>query len=44
MKEIEALCRDSGSILIEDCALSLLSRREGRWLGTFGRLFSLLPV
>jgi dTDP-4-amino-4,6-dideoxygalactose transaminase len=49
MEEIESLCRMSGSILIEDCALSLLSRREGRWLGTMGDysvfcLYKTLPV
>jgi dTDP-4-amino-4,6-dideoxygalactose transaminase len=49
MKEIESLCRVSGSILIEDCALSLLSRGEGRWLGTTGDysvfcLYKTLPV
>jgi perosamine synthetase len=49
MVEIEALCRKTGSILIEDCALSLLSRRDGRSLGTFGDysifcLYKTLPV
>jgi perosamine synthetase len=49
MAEIEALCRETGSILVEDCALSLLSRHDGRWLGTFGDysifcLYKTLPV
>jgi dTDP-4-amino-4,6-dideoxygalactose transaminase len=49
MEEIEGLCLESGSILIEDCALSLLSERNGRELGTFGDysvfcLYKTLPV
>ena len=49
MEEIEALCRQSGSILVEDCALSLLSEQSGRRLGTFGDysifcLYKTLPV
>ena len=49
MEEIESLCRKNGSILIEDCALSLLSERNGRRLGTFGDysifcLYKTLPV
>jgi dTDP-4-amino-4,6-dideoxygalactose transaminase len=43
------LCRKSGSILIEDCALALLSATDGRRLGTFGDysvfcLYKTLPV
>jgi len=49
MEEIEYLCRRSGAILIEDCALSLLSQCDGRWLGTTGDysvfcLYKTLPV
>jgi dTDP-4-amino-4,6-dideoxygalactose transaminase len=49
MEEFESLCRKSGSILIEDCALSLLSEKDGRRLGTFGDysifcLYKTLPV
>jgi dTDP-4-amino-4,6-dideoxygalactose transaminase len=49
LKEIQALCRDAGSILIEDCALSMLSAAEGKPLGTFGDysvfcLYKTLPV
>jgi len=49
MQEIQALCRSSGSILIEDCALSLLSEKEGRRLGAAGDysvfcLYKTLPV
>ena len=49
MAEIESLCRKSGSILIEDCALSLLSETAGRRLGSFGDysifcLYKTLPV
>jgi perosamine synthetase len=49
MDEIEALCRKNGSILIEDCALSLFSEYGGRVLGTFGDysifcLYKTLPV
>jgi len=36
MKEIMALCQEQGMILIEDCALSLLSEMDGQPLGTFG--------
>jgi hypothetical protein len=36
MKEIAALCRERGSILIEDCALSLLSEPNGTPLGASG--------
>jgi dTDP-4-amino-4,6-dideoxygalactose transaminase len=47
--QIEALCRQHGSLLVEDCALSLLSERNGRRLGTSGDysifcLYKTLPV
>src|SRR5258706_2732520 len=49
MQEIEALCREQDSILVEDCALSMLSETEGKALGTFGDysvfcLYKTLPV
>ena len=49
MKEIQALCREVGAILVEDCALSMLSESQGRPLGTFGDysvfcLYKTLPV
>ena len=49
MKEIAALCREHGSILIEDCALSLLSEPDGKPLGACGDysvfcLYKTLPV
>jgi dTDP-4-amino-4,6-dideoxygalactose transaminase len=49
MAEIEVLCRRHGSILIEDCALSMLSEAAGRPLGSFGDysvfcLYKTLPV
>jgi dTDP-4-amino-4,6-dideoxygalactose transaminase len=49
MKEIAALCRQRGSILIEDCALSLLSEPNGVPLGASGDysvfcLYKTLPV
>jgi dTDP-4-amino-4,6-dideoxygalactose transaminase len=49
LKEIQSLCRAAGSILIEDCALSMLSETEERPLGTFGDysvfcLYKTLPV
>lgn len=49
MREIEALCRACGSILVEDCALSLLSEVDSKPLGTFGDysifcLYKTLPV
>jgi dTDP-4-amino-4,6-dideoxygalactose transaminase len=49
MQEIEALCRHSGSLLIEDCALSLLSETDRKPLGSFGDysvfcLYKTLPV
>ncbi len=49
IREIQDLCRKHGSILVEDCALSLLSETEGKPLGTFGDysifcLYKTLPV
>ncbi len=49
MKEIAAMCRERGSILIEDCALSLLSEPDGKPLGATGDysvfcLYKTLPV
>jgi dTDP-4-amino-4,6-dideoxygalactose transaminase len=49
MKEIAALCQQRGSILIEDCALSLLSTPDGKPLGAYGDysvfcLYKTLPV
>jgi len=47
--DLAQLCRDHGIILVEDCALSLLSESEGRPLGSFGDysifcLYKTLPV
>jgi dTDP-4-amino-4,6-dideoxygalactose transaminase len=49
LNEIQALCRQEGSILIEDCALSLLSEIDRGALGAFGDysifcLYKTLPV
>ena len=49
MKEIEALCRERDCLLIEDCALSLLSETDRGPLGSFGDysvfcLYKTLPV
>ena len=49
MTEITALCRERGSILVEDCALSLLSEPNGKSLGASGDysvfcLYKTLPV
>jgi dTDP-4-amino-4,6-dideoxygalactose transaminase len=49
MKDIEALCRERGSLLVEDCALSLLSETDHKPLGSFGDysvfcLYKTLPV
>jgi dTDP-4-amino-4,6-dideoxygalactose transaminase len=49
LNEIEALCHEQGSILIEDCALSLLSAIDRGPLGAFGDysifcLYKTLPV
>jgi dTDP-4-amino-4,6-dideoxygalactose transaminase len=49
MHEIQAICRRYGSILVEDCALAMLSECDGRPLGTTGDysvfcLYKTLPV
>jgi dTDP-4-amino-4,6-dideoxygalactose transaminase len=49
MTELTALCRRRGMLLVEDCALSLLSESEGRPLGSFGDwsvfcLYKTLPL
>jgi dTDP-4-amino-4,6-dideoxygalactose transaminase len=49
MRELVAMCRARGVLLIEDCALALLSGLEGRPLGAFGDfsvfcLYKTLPV
>jgi dTDP-4-amino-4,6-dideoxygalactose transaminase len=49
LPELQELCRERGMVLIEDCALALLSESEGRPLGTFGDyavycLYKTLPV
>jgi perosamine synthetase len=49
IREIEALCREHGSLFVEDCALSLLSEFDSKPLGTFGDysvfcLYKTLPV
>jgi dTDP-4-amino-4,6-dideoxygalactose transaminase len=49
MAEIQSFCRSRGLLLIEDCALALLSEHEGRPLGSFGDhavfcLYKTLPV
>jgi dTDP-4-amino-4,6-dideoxygalactose transaminase len=49
MRELVAMCRARGVLLIEDCALALLSGIEGRPLGAFGDfsvfcLYKTLPV
>jgi dTDP-4-amino-4,6-dideoxygalactose transaminase len=49
MRDIETLCRESGSLLVEDCALSLLSETDHKPLGSFGDysvfcLYKTLPV
>jgi perosamine synthetase len=49
MKELMALCERHGMLLMEDCALSLLSETAGQPLGTFGQyatfcLYKTLPV
>jgi dTDP-4-amino-4,6-dideoxygalactose transaminase len=49
MSRISELCRTAGLILVEDCALSLLSKTDGRPLGSFGDysvfcLYKTLPV
>src|SRR5438132_1278410 len=49
IEEMAALCRERGIVLIEDCALALLSKAGERPLGTFGDyavfcLYKSLPV
>src|SRR5262249_3508334 len=49
MKDIVELCRERETLLIEDCALALLSDTAGRPLGSFGGyatfcLYKTLPV
>lgn len=49
MRELVALCRKRGILLVEDCALALLSGMDGRPLGGFGDfaiycLYKTLPV
>jgi dTDP-4-amino-4,6-dideoxygalactose transaminase len=49
VRELADFCRERGLILVEDCALSLLSESEGRPLGSFGDyavfcLYKTLPV
>ena len=49
IEEIAALCRQHGILLVEDCALALLSEVNGRPLGSFGDysvfcLYKTLPV
>jgi dTDP-4-amino-4,6-dideoxygalactose transaminase len=49
MPALVALCRERGMLLVEDCALALLSELDGRPLGSFGDwsvfcLYKTLPV
>ena len=49
MRELVDLCRRRGMLLVEDCALSLLSEVDGRPLGSFGDwsvfcLYKTLPL
>lgn len=49
VQEMRELCRERGMLLIEDCALSMLSEADGQPLGTFGDysifcLYKTLPV
>jgi len=49
MAELQALCREKGIVLIEDCALSFMSEYDRKPLGTFGDysvfcLYKSLPV
>jgi dTDP-4-amino-4,6-dideoxygalactose transaminase len=49
MSELVDLCRRRGMLLVEDCALSLLSETDGRPLGSFGDwsvfcLYKTLPL
>jgi len=49
MAELTALCRERDILLVEDCALALLSEADGRPLGSFGDygvfcLYKTLPL
>jgi CelD/BcsL family acetyltransferase involved in cellulose biosynthesis/dTDP-4-amino-4,6-dideoxygalactose transaminase len=49
IEELATLAEERGMILVEDCALALLSERRGRALGSFGQhsvfcLYKTLPV
>ncbi|HKQ30890.1 MAG TPA: aminotransferase class V-fold PLP-dependent enzyme, partial [Burkholderiales bacterium] len=49
MKELATLARQYGLVLIEDCALALLSEQDGKPLGTTGQyavycLYKFLPI
>lgn len=49
IREFQALCARHGSLLVEDCALSLFSETEGKPLGAFGDysvfcLYKTLPL
>ena len=49
MPALADICRRRGMLLVEDCALSLLSERDGRPIGTFGDwsvfcLYKTLPL
>jgi hypothetical protein len=49
IRELAAICRRHGVVLVEDCALSLLSEDNGRRLGSFGDyaifcLYKTVPV
>lgn len=49
VEQLAALCRRYGVLLIEDCALALLSETQGRALGSFGDfavycLYKTLPI
>lgn len=49
LNDLRALCREHGSLLVEDCALSLLSQHRGDPLGSFGDfsifcLYKTLPL
>jgi dTDP-4-amino-4,6-dideoxygalactose transaminase len=49
IEELQTFCRSRGLVLIEDCALALLSEHGGRPLGSFGDhavfcLYKTLPV
>jgi dTDP-4-amino-4,6-dideoxygalactose transaminase len=49
IEALAALCRENDLILVEDCALAMLSERRGRPLGSFGNyavfcLYKTVPV